>query len=190
MTNHKLQKSSEGGFALLLALVVVSVIISIGLTVLDLTMKQIRLSTNSKDSEIAFHAANAGLECARYWRIAEAADMETGATVSMACFGRPAVNVSATSPSSGAYVYEQVFEGGPTTALRCSLVKTLVIVSSAAATTTVTSMETIIPGYPYGDTKDCEPGGRCTIISVQGFSKNCSNRSVIGTVQREVLLEL
>ena len=51
-----------------MSLIVVSVVISIGLVVLDLTLKQLRLSTNSKDSETAFHAANAAMECARYWR--------------------------------------------------------------------------------------------------------------------------
>ena len=51
-----------------MSLIVVSVVISIGLVVLDLTLKQLRLSTNSKDSETAFHATNAAMECARYWR--------------------------------------------------------------------------------------------------------------------------
>ena len=60
--------SSQAGFALLVSLMVVSVVVSVGLVILDVTIKQLRLSTNSTDSEIAFHAANAGMECARFWR--------------------------------------------------------------------------------------------------------------------------
>ena len=53
------KENSQSGFALLMTLVVVSVIISIGVSVLDLSVKQVRLSTNAKESEAAFHAANA-----------------------------------------------------------------------------------------------------------------------------------
>src|SRR6056297_3030355 len=59
---------SQSGFALLVSLIVVSVVVSVGLVLLDVTIKQLRLSSNSTDSEIAFHAANAGMECAQFWR--------------------------------------------------------------------------------------------------------------------------
>ena len=66
----------------------------------------------------------------------------------------------------------------------------LVINASAGATSTVNALGTIMPGYPYGASKACEPGGRCTVLSARGYSKACSDIGLTGIVQREVLLEL
>ncbi len=184
---------NKSGFALLMSLIVVSVVISIGLSVLDLTLKQLRLSTNSKDSETAFHAANAGLECGRYWREVDLAVMESGLTVSPSCFNASAANTSVVdlnlSPGD-AFLYNMDFTWGVTGAIRCSQISTLVMVSDTTATATISNMDTLILGYPYGATKECEPGGRCSVISVRGYSRDCANISLPGTVEREVLLEL
>ena len=186
------------GFALLITLIVVSVVVSIGLTLLDLTIKQIRLSSGSKDSEIAFHAANAGVECARYWRRVEQDDFETGATASLGCFGQGNINVASIDRGGGTddvYEYNFQFTGGSLND-RCSVVKMITISSDPNATPDVNgfavvlaNVPALIPGYPE-TSKGCQPGGRCTIISSQGYNKSCGNINIIGTVQREVLLEL
>lgn len=179
------------GFALLMALIVVSVVVTIGLTVLDLTLKQVRLSTNSKESEVAFHASNAALECARYWREAEQVNIESGNPITVSCFNQANAVVSAiTTSASVGTAYQYTFSttwGSPT---RCSEVNMLVINADPAATSTVNALGSIIPGYPYGASKSCEPGGRCTVISARGYSKACSEIGQTGIVQREVLLEL
>lgn len=189
--NHK-----QNGFALLMSLVVVSVVVSIGLSVLDLSLKQLRLSTNSKDSETAFHATNAGLECARYWRSIETLDMEAGDPISPSCFGMNIGTVTdggslATISGAGAAtLYEMEVPWGGVGAERCSQMTTLLMISEPTATTTITNMQDLVLGYPYGDIKECEPGARCTVISVRGYSRACGAIGVSGTVQREVLLEL
>lgn len=186
MTYNNQQK----GFALLMSLIVVSVVVSIGLTVLDLTLKQLRLSTNSKDSESAFHAANAGLECARYWREIASSTMETGGNITPSCFGVSAGTVSASTAGlpADAFLYNMQIDWTGTP--RCSQMSTLVIKSGLSATTTVNNMTTLMPGYPDGNTKECSPGARCTVVSIRGYSRGCSQVTVPGTVQREVLLEL
>lgn len=180
----------QNGFALLMSLIVVSVVVSIGLTILDLTLKQLSLSTNSKDSESAFHAANAGLECARYWREKASSTMEVGGDISPACFGVPLTEAVSVVPATlgNAYLYEM--EANWTDSSRCSEMSTLVIVSDYVSTTTVSGMEALVDGYPSGDVKECAPGALCTVISIRGYSRGCSQISVAGTVQREVLLEL
>jgi type II secretory pathway pseudopilin PulG len=197
-----LLNSKKQGFALLMSLIVVSVVISIGLSVLDLTLKQIRLSTNSKDSEIVFHATNAGLECARYWLSRDDnsdgdIDIENGETISPKCFGVDSdpVTVSKTSPAGTtggvAYKYNMDFTWGASLD-RCSKITILTLVSASNATTTVSSMTTVIPGYPTvpDDKKECGPSGRCSVISVQGFNRACDKLDLQGTLQREVLLQL
>lgn len=190
---NTLKNKNESGFALLMALVVVSVVVSIGLTVLELSLKQIRLSTNSRDSETAFHATNAGLECARYWRIDATGVIESGNNFSPSCFGVSVGQVSSsnvTVSSGTAYLYQFDVSWGDASAPRCSRIGILAINSPIADTAQVSTMQSIFPGYPYGSTKTCIEGGRCTVISSRGYSRACNDINQSGTIERQVLLEL
>ncbi len=194
MQNHN---TTNSGFALLLTLVVVSAVISVGLTLLDLTIKQVRLSTNAKDSESAFHAANAGIECLRYWRLTEATNFEngTGNTVSMTCLGAAAARPTVADLSAGSeliFQYDVEFSWGVTGAQRCSRIRFITLSSDpTSAGVTLASVPNYIPSYPETNIT-CPAGGRCTIASVQGYNQPCSivTAGSLGTVQREVLLEL
>lgn len=182
------------GFALLMTLIVVTVVVAIGLTVLDLSTKQIRLSTNAKDSEVAFHAANAGMECARFWRRQESAAMETGSPVSPSCFGSALYSntrtqvTSSVSGDGAVYKYDYAFTWA--SGSRCSQITTLVASSTALGSgLTIGNMTTLVPGYPTGSSKTCAAGERCTVLSVRGYNKPCNSTTGYGTVQREVLLQ-
>jgi Tfp pilus assembly protein PilX len=203
MMKSNLQR--RAGFALLMTLLVVSVIISVSLTILDVTIKQVRLSSSAKDSEIAFHAASAGLECAQYQRRFQSTAMESGTTITANCFGqtayminstvsnisRQAVTVSGTGATASRYSYQATW--GVTGETKCSQIDTIVIKApSSTAVVSSSVMRTIIPGYP-GTGKACPLGGICTVISVRGFNRTCPTTTggsfPAGTVQREVLLE-
>lgn len=189
-----LQSNSQSGFALLMSLIVVTVLISIGLSVLELSIKQVQLSTNARDSEIAFHAANAGMECSRYWRRALEEEMETGQQISPTCFSVSAGNVSSETLLSTAggdvFKYEYEFPWGATPPDRCTQVTTLVASSTLPGPgVTINNIPVHIDGYAGGTSRFCEAGTRCTIISVRGYNKPCTGVSSYGTVQREVLLE-
>jgi Tfp pilus assembly protein PilX len=185
-------KKSESGFALLMTLIVVTIVISIGLSVLDLSIKQVRLSTNARDSEIAFHAANAGMECARYVRRMNSDEMEKGETFSDSCFSNtvtPTRTDIVNTADGQVFRYDYAISWGEVTAPRCSQITTLVASSSVTgAGLVITNMLTLVPGYPEND-KSCAVGERCTVISVRGYNKACANISQYGIVQREVLLQ-
>lgn len=187
------QIKQQSGFALLMAIIVVGVVVSVGLTILDLTIKQLSLSTNSKDSETSLHAANAGLECAQYWRFKEANALESGQDITIDCFNKSSTDSSVTDHGSGSahiYQYDFEFDWGDTGAERCSKIKMLLFVSdNDSAGVTLNNISSIVPGYPSGTDKECDAGGRCAVISVQGYNKTCSNIGSYGTIQREVLLE-
>lgn len=191
INKKSLVKNSESGFALLMTLIVVTVVISIGLSVLDLSIKQVRLSTNARDSEIAFHAANAGMECARFWRRSSSDEMEAGDPISINCFSNtvaPTLAEVVNSVDGEVFRYDYALSWGDA-APRCSQITTLVASSSVTgAGLVIPNMKTLIPGFP-GDTKNCDAGERCTVLSVRGYNKACSSVSQYGTVQREVLLQ-
>lgn len=193
----KFSQQSNQGFALLMTIVVVSVIISIGLTVLDLSVKQIRLSTNAKDSEVAFHAANSGIECAQYWRRASSSQMERGEGISPRCFGtnaqvEPVEEITEGVSGDGeVFRYEYEFTwGAPDT--RCTQINTVVASSTvlgSGLTIANNTLTDVLPGYPEAGDKTCNAGEQCTVVSVRGYNRDCNNVSGFGTVQREVLLQ-
>lgn len=59
----------EGGFAMLFAVLVSSVLLAIGLSIFNLTVKELALSSSGRESQFAFFAADTGAECALYWDI-------------------------------------------------------------------------------------------------------------------------
>lgn len=60
-------KASEKGFAMLFAVLTASVLLSIGLSIFNLTIKELLLSSSGRESQFAFYAADTGIECAMYW---------------------------------------------------------------------------------------------------------------------------
>jgi Tfp pilus assembly protein PilX len=195
-------KSTESGFALLITLIVVGVVLSVGLTILELSIKQVRLSTNAKDSEVSFHAANAGMECARYWRRVSSTEMETYQDISPECFGSTISNYSkadlrgdgVVNGDGETYLYKYDFTWGSTGGERCTRVITMVSSTTASGIGATTSnISDYIPGFPTeDDPRYCEPGARCTVISARGYNRACTvigSGSTYGIVEREVLLQ-
>lgn len=187
--NYHNNKKSESGFALLMTLIVASVVISIGLSVLDLSIKQARLASTAKESEVSFHAANAGMECGRYWRRAASSTMERGQAINPVCFSvTPSINTVA-QVSTGVFLYNYAFTWGGVDQ-RCTQITTLVASSTAPGPNVViNNMKSMVPGYPDGNTKTCIAGERCSVVSVRGYNRPCSTATGYGTVQREVLLQ-
>lgn len=210
---YRNQKKENEGFVLLLTVIVASVVLAIGLSILELTVKELQLSTLSRDSEAAFHAANAGLECARYWRNQyddnnnDWPDAEEGLPVTINCFGGgnttdTPTDITVDDPNNGGvdvaeayqYTFVQDWEAGTN---RCSVIDMVVIVPGLGVDEVtgllrddqaIVSVDDLPARYPSEVDVVCPSGGRCTIAFVQGFNTTCANRSNSGTIQREVLL--
>jgi hypothetical protein len=202
----------QAGFALLMTMLVISVIIPVAITILDVTSKQVRLAGNARDSEVAFHAANAGLECAQQVRRALGATMESDPpeNISVACFGQtttasPVTTIPSTNGRVHHYAYQLTWGTAPLQ--RCSQVDTILIVSDpggsptpppsgGGSNTTVNTsdLRAVIPSYPnITSTKTCAESSVCTIISSRGYNRACpatlGGTFAASTIQREVLLE-
>ncbi|MEO6536080.1 MAG: hypothetical protein ABIT47_00150 [Candidatus Paceibacterota bacterium] len=62
-----MEKKSSQGFALVITLIFVSVVLALGVSLLDVAYKQILLSSSSKQSQYAFYNADSAMECALYY---------------------------------------------------------------------------------------------------------------------------
>lgn len=59
-------RSTQQGFAMLFTVLIVSLILTIAVSISNLTLRQAVLSNLAKDSQIAFAQADAAIECALY----------------------------------------------------------------------------------------------------------------------------
>lgn len=56
------------GFALLLSIILSSVVLAIGLSILRISVSQLQLSATARESEVAIHTSQSLNECLTYWR--------------------------------------------------------------------------------------------------------------------------
>jgi hypothetical protein len=185
-------KTRERGLALLITLILVSVVLAIGLSLLNITLKQFTLSSTARDSEIAFHAANTGLECMQFYRADDAyktillnddGDPDTSAP-SLACAGA-SPSSSGTShylnPADGQYVYNYTYQYTiDNTCVETSMYLMDMRESDDELTRTVNE------GL---DTISCDAGVVCTTIFSRGYNRPCGNLSSIRIVQRELTIQ-
>lgn len=85
--NSKYLRNKRAGFAMLYAVLVSSILLSIGLAIFNLTIKELLLSSLGRDSQFAFYAADTGTECALYWDF-QADAFATSTSSSIECAGK------------------------------------------------------------------------------------------------------
>jgi Tfp pilus assembly protein PilX len=62
-------KNQESGFTLFVAMIVMGTLLLIGAGIVDLAVRQALISASGRESQIAFYAADTGIECALYWDV-------------------------------------------------------------------------------------------------------------------------
>ena len=130
------------GFTLLLSILVVSVILSVSLGIFDIMTKELKLSGLGRESQIAFYAADAGVECFFYWEIKHpdladsAFDTDSNNISSVVCGSNNGVNgVSGPNFTSGTGISSFNLTLGSDPDKKCAKVK----VTKSGLTTTVES---------------------------------------------------
>ncbi len=66
-TKKENKRMTNKGFALFLAVVIMSILLSISYSIVNISTKELILSMSSRESQFAFYAADSGIECAMYW---------------------------------------------------------------------------------------------------------------------------
>lgn len=185
-------KKEKKGFALLLALIVSSVVLAIGVSILDVSINQINLSATARESEFAFQAAHAGMDCMQFWRT-ERSSRYTGSlpNANIDCFG---VNASpstkgATQVVTGGIVdkYDYQFNWG--SPARCTQVE-MYVINAQTGNVTYTHPTNNAVGTNANGVITCRMGTSCTVVTSSGFNRSCSElASSIYSVERELTLE-
>ena len=92
------------GFTLFIAMLLTAVILSVGTALLDMSLKQVLLSTTAKNSSLAFYNADGAMECALYWdsrgTFDYLAEPSSGGTI-QGCEGQANIPFTAPIPSAG-----------------------------------------------------------------------------------------
>jgi len=187
------QRKNEKGFALLLAIIISSVVLAIGVSILKVSVNQINLSATARESEFAFQAAHGGVDCMTYWRSQKRAEytntVASTPNPTVACFGGSPITstkrrVTTTAGAGSVDQFSNTFQWG--SPLRCTTVEMYVITASER------NMDVPFSNTAIGTngTKTCNNGNVCTVLVSSGYNRSCSEiNSSIFSVQRELTVE-
>lgn len=187
------QPQTNGGFALLITLVVISILLSIGLALLQITLKQISFSSIARESEVALYAANAAVECMQYHRAQPStreALLNEGSgqwpPILQCADGNPYDSTETTlvDGTSGIYLYNYWYQYDLDSNNTC-FEGSLYIADMRDASEDI---EEDITGEGLS-TISCEAGEICTTIFARGYNRPCDQLQSLFTVQRELTIE-
>lgn len=70
-TFRNTKENTSKGFTLVISILIASLVLSVGVSILNISLKEKQLSASGRDSQIAFHNADSGIECALYWDLVD-----------------------------------------------------------------------------------------------------------------------
>jgi Tfp pilus assembly protein PilX len=73
------------GFALLFSILLASFLISLGISIFSISMKEIQITTSIRDSQVAYYAADSAIDCITYWDVKNGAIPECISNNSSSC---------------------------------------------------------------------------------------------------------
>lgn len=180
------QRTNEKGFALLLTLIVVAVTLAIGLSLLNITLKQFTLASTARDSEIAFHASDSALECLQARRKLLPSYYLDGTAVSAYCGGVTSPSTVTTASAGGGTVRKFAYEFSNFGAANVCVDASMYVLDMRSSSTGVTNYGISNEGL---ESLDCSEGVVCTVIFSRGYNRNCSDLDSIRAVQRELTVQ-
>lgn len=169
------KKNTDRGFTILIAIVVAGITLAIALSILSITLKQLSLGGIARESEIAFQAANAGVECIRFHDVAASEEDsfdvpgnggEQTVRVSITCLGTATQNSAAGSDLD--YLARSREEQRFTWTWDSNQVCTDVSVYKYYSTSGSVDMAPLVTD------RDCPDDVECTVVQARGYNAPCS----------------
>lgn len=186
MNRHTAQR----GLTLLVTLLLMSVLLTITASLLNITLKQFQISGIARESEMAFEAADAGIDCVLYHDLSVAGGgtfnvpgdgTEQSSRPQMTCMGATANADDTLDDNTNGQMKsgeEQRFQfdwGTPSLCTKVSVYKFY----STSADVDINNVE--------GVTKTCQQNFVCTIVVSHGYNNSCGNLSNLRTVERKLV---
>lgn len=193
MNNLSFQKrGQEEGIALLITLLLMGVLLSIGASLMNITLKQYQFSGLAFASESAFQAANAGIECVMYLDYRDgnpAPGMQSVFDVpgdgneqtdipTVSCMGNvnvQAMNVDSDADRKMVSGEEQRFQftfGNPNVCTEVSVYKFRDDLNPVPVIVDGINMRKDGDNNGVGD--PCPVGGICTVVQSRGYNVSCA----------------
>lgn len=196
MNQHLKNIDNKEGFALLITLVVVSVVLAIGLSLLFVTTRQYLLAVTANESEKAFQASQIGMECLRYHRAQPTTaakflrDNNSDPTPTLICGGNSSAVVNSSGQpvqnpvAAGAWLYNYRYRfnlGDDQCAEPSIYVADLREYDGA-------DLNLAVSGEGLSQIK-CTAGTVCTAIFSRGYNRPCNQLNSIYSIQREITVQ-
>jgi hypothetical protein len=181
-------KANNQGFVLLITLLMITVVVTVTLSIIELTMRQVDLAIDGRDAERAFQAASAGVECAQRTARVESGDIRTNSSVLFDCFGNSASTNSVPIAGNGPGIvvrYREEIDWDN----RCTEIDLFMIDNATQSNqTSIDNFNNIIVNFRSTNLV-CPPGSICHVVAASGYSSTCANKNESGVLKRELLLE-
>ncbi len=180
--------NTQGGFALLITIIVLSVVLAIGLSLLEISLKQINLTITARESELAFVAANSGIECAQFSRFhREVSTTFDNEEFEFACFAQGARIIDAVirrPANPRVYEYQTQYDVPSASGDMC-VDMTVYIIDNRTSSNDLT--------FNFNNqgvaSRECPGNSVCTNIFSRGYNRACGAIGDRNTVQREMTAE-
>jgi len=82
---------SNKAFVSMIALLLANIFLVIGMSIFNIALREVILSSGARESIFAFYAADGGMECALYWDIKAGVFSNSTSPVSIDCSGQTAI---------------------------------------------------------------------------------------------------
>lgn len=105
-------QKNDRGFTILLAALVATLVLALGISVFSIAQKQVILSSLGRSSQYAFYAADTAAECALYWDVRFGYFSTTSPGGTPSCDGVP-LTITPSTPPPGQPEYTMTFEYEP-----------------------------------------------------------------------------
>lgn len=181
-------KRSERGLALLLAVIIASLVLAIGLGILHVTMKQLDLGTSTRGSEVAYQAAASAADCILYLRRTESALFlapNGTSNIPISCLGLSNKHFAESNPASNVFLYQSGGQDWTAGSDTLCVAMDVYILNASGQSSSISYSDAI-----HGS-MSCTAGDVCTYGYARGHNDTCANLGLsnFNTYQRELTVE-
>lgn len=142
MIKNRRYENIRGGFTILYAILITTVVLTIGISLLNVLIQQISLSGAERESGLSFYVSDSGMECALYWDNVQDAFRKSQPVVCDGTnFGVIASTTVPLSPPKPGFIGKQyIFKATfPQGCASITVLKAVEIATNRVATTTLQS---------------------------------------------------